>query len=38
MLVRLRSEWELKAHHLVRQEPKDYVIQDDDVLFVRFSV
>ena len=37
-LVRLGSERELKAHHLVRQEPKDYVIQDDDVLFIRFSV
>jgi ribosome-binding ATPase YchF (GTP1/OBG family) len=37
-LVRLGSERELKAHHLVRQEPKDYVIQDDDILFIRFSV
>jgi ribosome-binding ATPase len=37
-LVRLGSERELKAHHLLRQEPKDYVIQDDDVLFIRFSV
>ena len=37
-LVRLGSERELKAHRLVRQEPKDYVIQDDDVLFIRFSV
>ena len=37
-LVRLGSERELKAHHLMRQEPKDYVIQDDDILFIRFSV
>ncbi|MGA2617683.1 MAG: DUF933 domain-containing protein [Thermoguttaceae bacterium] len=37
-LMRLGSERELKAHHLIRQEPKDYVIQDDDVLFIRFSV
>ena len=37
-LVRLGSERELKAQHLVRQEPKDYVIQDDDILFIRFSV
>jgi ribosome-binding ATPase YchF (GTP1/OBG family) len=37
-LMRLGSEREVKAHHLVRQEPKDYVIQDDDILFIRFSV
>jgi ribosome-binding ATPase YchF (GTP1/OBG family) len=37
-LVRLGSEREIKAHHLLRQEPKDYVIQDDDILFIRFSV
>ena len=37
-LVRLGSEREVKAHHLVRQEPKDYAIQDDDVLLIRFSV
>jgi len=37
-LVRLGSEREVKAHHLVRQEPKDYVIQDDDVVLIRFSV
>lgn len=37
-LVRLGSEREVKAHHLVRQEPKDYVIQDDDILLIRFSV
>ena len=37
-LVRLGSEREVKVHHLVRQEPKDYVIQEDDVLLIRFSV
>jgi ribosome-binding ATPase YchF (GTP1/OBG family) len=37
-LVRLGSEREVKAHHLVRQEPKDYVVKDDDILFIRFSV
>lgn len=36
-LMRLGSERELKAHHLVRQEPKGYVIQDDDLLFIHFS-
>ena len=37
-LVRLGSEREVKAHHLVRQEPKDYVVKDDDILFIRFNV
>jgi hypothetical protein len=37
-LVRLGSEREVKAQHLVRQEPKDYVVQDDDILLIRFSV
>lgn len=37
-IVRLGSEREVKAQHLVRQEPKDYVIQDDDILLIRFSV
>jgi ribosome-binding ATPase len=37
-LVRLGSEREIKAHHLLRQEPKDYVIKDDDIIFIRFSV
>ncbi len=37
-LVRVGSEREIKAQHLMRQEPKDYVIQDDDILLVRFSV
>lgn len=37
-LVRLGSERDVKAQHLMRQEPKDYVVQDDDILFIRFSV
>lgn len=37
-LVRLGSEREIKAHNLVRQEPKNYVIQDGDILNIRFSV
>jgi ribosome-binding ATPase YchF (GTP1/OBG family) len=37
-LVRLGSEREVKAQHLMRQEPKDYVIKDDDILLIRFSV
>ena len=36
-LIRLGSEREVKAAHLVRQEPKGYVIQDDDILFIHFS-
>ena len=35
--MKLGSEREVKAHHLVRQEPKGYVIQDDDILFIHFS-
>jgi GTP-binding protein YchF len=37
-LIRLGSEREIKAASLVRQEPKDYVIQDGDVLNIKFSV
>lgn len=37
-LVRLGSEREVKAQHLVRQEPKDYIVADDDILLIRFSV
>jgi len=37
-LVRLGNERDVKAQHLVRQEPKDYVVRDDDILFIRFSV
>ncbi len=37
-LVRLGSERDVKAQNLVRQEPKDYVVRDDDILNIRFSV
>ncbi|MGD9646701.1 MAG: DUF933 domain-containing protein [Pirellulales bacterium] len=37
-LIRLGSEREVKAQNLVRQEPKDYVVQEADVLHVKFSV
>jgi len=37
-LVRLGSQREVRAQHLIRQEPKDYVVQDDEILLVRFSV
>jgi hypothetical protein len=37
-LIRLGSEREIKAHCLLRQEPKDYVIQNGDILNIRFSV
>jgi ribosome-binding ATPase YchF (GTP1/OBG family) len=37
-LVRLGSEREIKAHGLLRQEPKNYVVKDDDILLIRFSV
>jgi ribosome-binding ATPase YchF (GTP1/OBG family) len=37
-LVRLGSEREVKAHNLARKEPKDYVVRDDDILLIHFSV
>jgi hypothetical protein len=37
-LVRLGGEREVKAANLVRQEPKDYVIRDGDILNIKFSV
>ena len=37
-LVRLGSEREIKAAGLVRQEPKDYLIQDGDILNIKFNV
>ena len=37
-LVRLGSEREVKANNLARQEPKDYVVRDDDILNIKFSV
>jgi ribosome-binding ATPase YchF (GTP1/OBG family) len=36
-LVRLGSEREIKAAGLLRQEPKDYVIQDGDILEIRHN-
>jgi hypothetical protein len=36
-LIRLGSQREVKAQGLMRAEPKDYVIQDGDVLLIRFS-
>lgn len=37
-LFRLGSEREIKAQRLMRQEPKDYVVKDGDILHVKFSV
>ena len=37
-LIRVGSEREIKAQHLMRQEPKDYVVQDGDILNIKFSV
>ncbi len=37
-LIKLGSEREVKAQSRMRQEPKDYVIQDGDILNIRFSV
>jgi ribosome-binding ATPase YchF (GTP1/OBG family) len=37
-LLRLGSEREIKAHNLLRQEPKDYVVKDGDILHIKFSV
>lgn len=36
-LVRLGSEREIKAHNLLRHEPKDYVIRDGDILLIRHN-
>ena len=36
-LIRLGSEREIKAHNLMRAEPKDYVIQEGDILLVRHN-
>jgi ribosome-binding ATPase YchF (GTP1/OBG family) len=35
--VRLGSEREIKAAGLVRQEPKDYVIKDDDIILIKHN-
>ena len=37
-LIRTGSEREMKAENLVRQEPKDYVVEDGDVLSFKFNV
>jgi ribosome-binding ATPase YchF (GTP1/OBG family) len=37
-LIRLGSEREVKANNLVRQEPRDYVVRDGDILNIKFSV
>lgn len=37
-LIRLGSEREVKAHNLLRQEPKDYVVQPADILHIKFNV
>ncbi|MCL2711183.1 MAG: DUF933 domain-containing protein [Planctomycetaceae bacterium] len=36
-LIRLGSERAMKAENLVRREPKDYVVQDGDILLFHFS-
>lgn len=36
-LLRLGSEREIKAHGLLRQEHKEYVIQDGDILLIRHN-
>jgi ribosome-binding ATPase YchF (GTP1/OBG family) len=36
-MVRLGSEREIKAAGLVRQEPKDYVIQDGDIITIKHN-
>ncbi len=37
-LIRVGSEREIKAQNLLSQEPKDYVVGDDDILNIKFSV
>ncbi len=37
-LIRLGSEREVKAQHLMRQEPKDYVVQEGDIMFIRSGI
>ena len=36
-LVRLGSEREVKAQNLMRQEHRDYVVQDDDILLIHHN-
>lgn len=37
-LLQLGSQREMKAHHMVRSEHKDYPVQDGDVLYIHFNV
>lgn len=37
-LLRLGSERQMKAQHLVRSEHKDYPVQNGDVLYIHFNV
>jgi ribosome-binding ATPase YchF (GTP1/OBG family) len=37
-ILRLKSEREVKAAGLMRNEPKDYVVQDGDIINIKFSV
>jgi ribosome-binding ATPase YchF (GTP1/OBG family) len=37
-LIRLGSEREVKQQHLLRQEHKDYAVQDGEILNIRFNV
>jgi ribosome-binding ATPase YchF (GTP1/OBG family) len=37
-MLRLGSEREIKANNLLRQEPKDYVLRDGDIINIKFSV
>jgi len=37
-LLRLGSEREVKAHHLLHSEHKDYPVQDGDILYIHFNV
>ncbi len=36
-LIRLGSERDIKANNLMRQEHKDYVIKDGDILLIRHN-
>lgn len=36
-LIRVGSEREIKAQNLLRREPKDYVIQEGDILLIQHN-
>jgi ribosome-binding ATPase YchF (GTP1/OBG family) len=36
-LIRLGSEREVKSHHLMRSEHKDYAVQEGEILLIRHS-